>query len=204
VEPLTTEGVAMDNLAYKVEIDYEIHDGKPVAMSPRPLVNHNSVLLNISRVFGNYLKGKKCVPFSDGVDLYLTDKDRFIPDMMVVCNRDIIKKNGVYGAPDLVVEVLSTRTRKHDKGYKKDVYECCGVREYWIVEIESRTVEVYLLEDGRFQLDYIYTVIPDDELALMEEEERNAIRTQIKPSLYDELLIPVEEVFSNVFVWPVS
>jgi Uma2 family endonuclease len=193
-----------DNLAYKLEVDYELHDGRQVAMSPRPLVNHNTVLLNISTIFRNFLKGKPCVPFSDGVDLYMTDNDRFIPDVMIVCNRDIIKRNGVYGAPDLVVEVLSTRTRNHDRGYKKDVYERCGVREYWIVEIEARTVEVYLLVDGKYQLDYIYAVIPDFELDLMEEDERNAIRTQIKTSLYDDLLIPVEDVFSNVFVWPVE
>jgi Uma2 family endonuclease len=143
------------------------------------------------------------VPYTDGVDLYLTDKDRFIPDMMVVCNRDIIKRDGIYGAPDLVVEVLSFSTRNYDRGHKKDTYERCGVREYWIVDIESHSVEVYLLVDGKFRLDYTYIEIPDVDLKRMEPEERDAIRKEIRTSLYEDLLIPVEDVFSNVFVWTV-
>lgn len=65
---------------------------------------------------------------------------------MVVCNKDIIKKDGVHGVPDLIVEVISPSTAKKDKGYKKDLYETCGVKEYWLVDTDNRSIEVYLLK----------------------------------------------------------
>lgn len=77
-------------------------------MSPRPAVNHNRVITNISRIFSTYLRTKRCESFSDGIGVHLAEKNIMIPD--VVCNRDIIKSNGIYGAPDLVVEVLSPST----------------------------------------------------------------------------------------------
>ena len=96
-----------NNLAYQEESWDELIDGKLVAMSPRPSVNHHQVSLNIANIFSRYLKGKTCRPFGDGVDLYLTEKDRFIPDGMIVCDPRKIGRDGIYGAPDLVVEVLS-------------------------------------------------------------------------------------------------
>ena len=117
------------NLAYQDEIRDELIDGKLVAMSPRPVVNHNRIAFRIAHLFENYLEGRKCIALADGVDVHLTEKDIFVPDMMVVCEREKIKYDGVYGAPDLVVEVLSPSTAKRDKGYKKDVYEICVVRE---------------------------------------------------------------------------
>ncbi len=95
------------NLAYEMEYREELIDGKIVAMSPRPGWNHISIAANIYNLFANYLHGKKCTAIPDGCDLFLTKEDRFVPDMMVVCDRDKIKTDGVHGAPDLVVEVLS-------------------------------------------------------------------------------------------------
>lgn len=186
-----------DNLAraYQEETWEELIDGKVVAMSPRPRVNHNWVAENISFLFRTYLKGKKCVPLGDGYDLYLTDQDHFVPDFMVVCDRDKIQGNGVYGAPDLVVEVLSPRTETYDRKHKKAVYEKCGVKEYWLVSPEARSVEQHLLEDGRLVLNEVYAMEPDYMLAKMTEEERAAIPTQFKCSLFDELDIQLEDIF---------
>lgn len=92
------------NLAYQDELREELIGGKFVAMSPSPTFNHNRVASRIFRIFSNYLEGKQCLAIADGMDLFLTEEDRFIPDMMVVCDRDKIQWNGVHGAPDLVVE----------------------------------------------------------------------------------------------------
>ena len=73
----------MENLAYQDPVWEELIDGKVVAMSPRPSINHSIIATNIQNIFAYYLKGKKCIPFADGVDLYLSEKDRVIPDMMV-------------------------------------------------------------------------------------------------------------------------
>lgn len=183
------------NLAYQEEPWEELIDGKVVAMSPRPRFNHNHIASNIYFIFTRYLRGRKCTPVADGTDLYLTEKDRFVPDMMVVCDRDKIQENGVHGAPDLVVEVLSPRTAKNDRTYKKHVYETCGVKEYWLVSPAERWVEQYLLENGQLTLREVYAVHPDYMLAKMTEEERLAIPTRFKCSLFDDLDIELEDIF---------
>ena len=153
---------------------------------------------NINIIFSNYLKGKKCEFFPDGHDLFLTKKDRFVPDGMLVCNRDIIKRDGIHGTPNLVVEVLSPSTAKRDKGYKKDVYEKCGVSEYWIVSPESRTIDIYLLKDGKYYLDNVYVSFLDCDLERMTEEELASIPKSFKCSLFDDLDILIEDVFERV------
>ena len=187
------------NLAYQDCPAEELIGGKFVAMSPRPSVNHNHVSFNIARIFADYLKGKRCTPFADGVDLYLTDEDRFIPDMMVVCDPDKVKADGVYGAPDLVVEVLSPSTAQYDRGRKMKVYAQCGVREYWIVSPEARSVDVYLLEEGRFELRGSYSVYPDYMLIHMTEEEKAEMVTEFYCHLYDDLPIRLDDIFSDMF-----
>ena len=153
----------------------ELVGGKLVAMSPRPTFNHNRVAENIDFIFRTYLKGKKCTPFGDGYDLFLTDEDHFIPDFMVVCDRDKIKEKGVYGAPDLVVEVLSTGTARNDKWHKKNVYAASGVPEYWIVSPGDRFVEVYRIRDGGYALDNLYTHCSREEWEDLSPGERAAV-----------------------------
>lgn len=183
------------NLAYQEDIWDELINGQTVAMSPRPRFNHNHIAGNIYVIFRNYLHGRKCTPIADGTDLYLTDKDRFVPDFMVVCDRDKIQDDGVHGAPDLVAEVLSPRTESYDKKYKKAVYEKCGVKEYWLVSPEARSVEQHLLEDGRLVLNEVYAMEPDYMLKKMTEEERSALVTHFKCSLFDDLDIQLEDIF---------
>ena len=110
-----------DGLAHQEEIRDEMLNGKVVLMFPRATVNHNRALLNIARIFVNRLDGKPCEDFSDGTDVYLTEKDRVIPDVMIICKKEIIKRKGIFGVPDLIVEVLSPGTEKRDRGYKKDL-----------------------------------------------------------------------------------
>ena len=190
-----------DNLAHQYEYEEgyrsEMLDGAIVLMAPRPATNHNRVAGNIFYMFESYLRRKTCDAFPDGTDVYLTEKDRVVPDAVIVCDRDKIQQNGIHGAPDLVVEVLSPRTRKRDKGYKKDLYERCGVREYWIAEPESKSVEVYLLKEGRFVLDEVYEIFPD--YVVFEPGEREMCKDSIPVSLYEDFSIPLEEIFYNVF-----
>lgn len=187
-----------ETLAFQEPVREELHDGKIVLMSPRPSVNHNFVVSNIYAIFNQYLKGKPCVPFADGTDLYLTEKDRFVPDGMLVCDPDMIQSDGVHGTPSLVVEVLSPGTMKRDKSYKMQVYASCGVREYWLVNPTDKSVEQYLLEDGRYTLHDIYAVYPDYLLKKMTREERDAVVTAFRCSLFDDLVITLEDVFYRV------
>lgn len=187
------------NLAYQEERREELIGGKVVMMSPRPSFNHNQVSYNIATLFAVYLKGKKCTPIADGMDLYLDEDNRFVPDFMVVCDPDKIKPNGIHGAPDLVVEVLSPGTMRNDKTRKKTAYAKCGILEYWLVDPESKSVEVYRTDGTEFVLHDIYALHPDWELAQMTEEERAALETHFKCSLFDDLDISLEDIFYRTF-----
>ncbi len=187
------------NLAYQEEFWEELINGRVVAMSPRPVPYHNRIAENIDFIFRVYLKGKQCVPLGDGYDLFLTAKDHFIPDFMIICDRSKIKRNGVFGAPDLVVEVLSPSTAMRDRGYKKSAYEACGAAEYWIVDPENKSVEVYLLQDGKYVLDNLYILYPDYMLEKMTDEEKSALATKFKCHLYDDLIIDLNEIFETLF-----
>lgn len=189
------------NLAYQDDAwekrREELIDGEIVMMSPAA-TNHTFTASNIYYLFAHYLRGKKCTPIADGTTVYLTDKDHFVPDFMVVCDRDKIKRNGVHGTPDLVVEVLSPSTAKNDRSHKKDAYERSGVPEYWIVDLSNRSVEVYLLEDGRYKLDNIYILYPAEELEDMTDEEKTALVTEFKCHLYDDLIIRLDDIFYDL------
>ena len=186
-----------DNLAYELEFYDELIDGEIVMMSPRPATNHNQTAFNIAAIFKTFLKGKTCRVFPDGMDLYLTEKDRFVPDVMVICDRSKIKNDGVHGAPDLVVEVLSPTSIKRDRVYKKRIYEQCGVREYWLVDTVNQSVEVYLLKDKKFVLDEVYQVFPD--YVELSEKERAEYKSEVPVSLYEDFSIPLEDIFRNLF-----
>lgn len=185
-------------LAYQEEPWDELIDGNVIAMAPRPSFNHNRIASKIWHIFENYLEGKECTAIADGTDLYLTEKNRFVPDVMVVCDRNKIKWNGVHGTPDLVVEVLSPKTARYDRRHKKDMYEKCGVKEYWIVDPANRTIEQYLLQDGALLLEPVYVSYPDYMLESMTEKERSEVVTHFKCSLYDDLDISLDKIFSGL------
>lgn len=191
------------NLAYQDEfrqnIRQELIDGQVFMMSPRPAWNHNQVSFNIARLFANHLYGSKCVPIADGMDLFLTEKNHFVPDFMVVCDPDKIKADGVYGAPDLVVEVLSPSTAKNDRERKKAAYAQAGVKEYWIVSPNEKFVEVYRACQGEFSLHDLYTLRQDWELERMTEEERAEVVFQFQCSLFDDLTLSLEDIFYRTF-----
>jgi Uma2 family endonuclease len=169
-------------------------------MSPAASVYHNMVKRSICRIFDRYLMSKKskgCRLF-DEVDVYLTEEDNFQPDVMIVCNKDIIKPKGVFGAPDLVVEILSPSTASRDRGRKKDIYEKCGVKELWLVDINNRSIEVYLLIDGKYRLGNIYHSYEDNDIEDMTDDEKSAIIHEFKVSIFDDLIINVDDVFADL------
>ena len=176
----------------------EIIDGKVVMMSPAKL-NHVRVSRNIVRFFGNYLEGKTCEVFGDGALLYFSEENQFIPDAMIVCDPSKLKDDGVHGAPDLVVEVLSPSTAQNDKLRKKEIYGRYGVKEYWIVSTGDYSVEVYLPENGKLELKNIYTLDPVHVVKSPDEQEKIEFQaTEFRCSLFPDLPIPMEMIFQGV------
>ncbi len=188
----------MGNLAYAEDYDVEIINGREFMMSPRPAISHIRVAGNIYTIFANFLKGKKCEAFPDGTELHLDEENVFVPDAMIVCNPDIVQKQGIFGIPDLVVEVLSPSTAKNDIGEKKEVYEKHGVKEYWIVSPIARSIEVYLLREGKFHLDEVYHGYTDEEWADMKESERENAPQFLRVSIYEDFVVSIKDVFERL------
>lgn len=187
------------SLAYKEPPRFEKFNGTIIMMSPARM-EHVVVTGNIYAEFHRYLKGKKCIAFPDGL-VYVLEKGKneFVPDVSILCDRSKLSDNGkVNGAPDLVVEVYSRSTAKFDRYDKMIVYEKAGVREYWIANPYIKSVEVFLLVDGKFQLDDIYHYYTDEEL----QEKQNLpntsmenVRQEIRVSLYDDLIVSLKDIF---------
>lgn len=174
---------------------YELIDGRECAMSPAGTW-HNSIGMNLCRIIGNYLRGKRCKIFYE-TKVIFDENNHFIPDLIIVCDRNKIKVNAVQGAPDLVIEILSFSTRKKDIGVKKDTYEKFGVKEYWLVSPRERTVTVYRLQGGKFVLHGVCGAPSDEELEGLTDKEKEEFSLSLKVSLYDDLTVNMREVFED-------
>ena len=147
-----------DALAWDEQDRIELIDGYPVMMAP-PTRAHQEAVMELSAQLHAYLKGKKCkvYPAPFAVRLFEQDGDRpedvdtmVEPDISVVCDPSKLDDIGCKGAPDLVLEILSPSTTRHDRFTKFNLYQRAGVREYWIVDPVNRTAAVYTLEEGAY------------------------------------------------------
>lgn len=154
-----------DCLTWGVDERIEIVDGEAVMMAP-PTTAHQLISGEMFRQLANYLEGKKCraIPAPFAVRLFEKDGDSpedvdtmVEPDISIVCDSSRLDKHGCKGAPDMVVEILSPSTQRHDRLVKLGLYQRARVREYWIVNPEDQTVQVMLLDDGGvLQLHEVY------------------------------------------------
>ena len=116
-----------------------------------PNVIHQSIagyIYSVLLSFAGKHKGT-CRPLISPLDVQL-DKDNktmLQPDVLVVCDSSKIKTDRIYGAPDLVIEVLSPSTRRKDMLVKMSKYSNAGVREYWMIDPDKKAVVQYNLEN---------------------------------------------------------
>lgn len=185
-----------DRLAYN---SYEIIEGEKF-MSPSPSRRHVYIMGNIYVRLYLYLDDKNIGRvFPDHMDIHLPDGNVVMPDVSVVFDQNAFKQGStVYGVPDFVAEVLSISSRRRDTVTKKEIYEKNGVKEYWIVNPWEKSVLVHHLREGKLELDEIYNFYPEDELNDLTEEEKVAVKTEIKLSIFDDFTISVEEIFHNI------
>lgn len=178
---------------------YEIIGGEKI-MSPAPTLDHSNIIFKLSYVIGGYLmEHKSGYVFTDNVDVHLSDGSLYKPDLCVVLksNEKILAgRKAIFGAPDMVVEVLSYSTRKKDLTIKKDTYEAHGVREYWIIDPWAKIIDVYLLRDGKYFLSGEYMLPDEKDLEFMTDAERAEVKSEVPVSIVDGLTIPLEFVFS--------
>ena len=135
---------------------YELLNGEIVRRSS-PNTPHQRACASLFLQLGMYNLQKKVGEFFFApYDVYLDENNAGIqPDILFVSherNFVIRENNGIVGAPDLIIEILSKGTTNKDRGIKKDIYEQFAVREYWIVDPQNRSIEVYRMEENRYRL----------------------------------------------------
>src|SRR5699024_8910535 len=144
-----------------LEVYESLPEGTPVQliknkliMSPSPLDIHQKILgLIFNRLFTFVEKHElgevRVAPY----DVHLDEQNIYQPDILFIAKENLhkIKENGLYGAPDLVIEILSPGTTEYDKKDKKEVYEHYGVKEYWIVDPKSKIADGLVWKEGKFE-----------------------------------------------------
>ena len=131
----------------------ELWEGELI-MTPAPAPKHQEVVARLARALSDHIAERDLgrVYFAP-VDVVLTQRRVVQPDILYISNaKRAIIQDRIRGAPDLVVEVVSQGTWRRDHVDKKALYEQFGVLEYWIVDPEAMTIEVFGLARKSFGL----------------------------------------------------
>jgi len=126
---------------------HELIDGVHYVMSS-PVVRHQRVVRRLGLSIGNYVDATGCGEmFFVAVDVVLSPYDVVVPDLVFVSTERIhlLQERNIPGPPDLAAEVLSPSTRHKDRVLKRRRFERERVREYWILDAEKNTIQVYRL-----------------------------------------------------------
>lgn len=133
----------------------ELIDGQ-IYYQAAPSRIHQEILSNLHAVIYNYIKskGEKCrvYPSPFAVKLRKKKKDIVEPDISVICDREKLTDKGCEGAPDWIIEIVSPGNSSHDYIRKLNLYNCAGVREYWIINPDNQEILVYLLNEKQFDI----------------------------------------------------
>ena len=125
---------------------HEIIDGEHY-VTPSPNVRHQRLVKRLMFEIERYLKANPRMGevFPSPLDVVLSPWDVVAPDLLLVAGDQsaIMTEKNIQGPPALVVEVLSKSTRKRDAQTKRRLFERTGVREYWLVDPELDTVQVF-------------------------------------------------------------
>ncbi|MBR4153487.1 MAG: Uma2 family endonuclease [Selenomonadaceae bacterium] len=184
--------------------DYEVIGGEKF-MAPSPGWGHVNVTANLVTIINSYARINKLgVATADNFDVHFPDGSLFKPDFVFVSAEKAksffkSKDSTLHGVPDMVAEIFSKSTMKRDVSIKKDTYERNGVREYWIIDPYNENVQVYLLRDGKYELDNVYFNYSDDELLRLPEDERAKIEMEIPVTVLDDFKVKIRNIFGWYF-----
>ena len=132
---------------------YQLINGELI-MTPAPTPYHQRVSRKIEFLLIQYVENNNLGEvFDSPIDVYFSEEDVFQPDIIFISKErfNIIGEKKIEGAPDLIIEILSPATAYY-LGRKYEVYEKNGVKEYWIVHPERKSIEIYQNQEGQFKL----------------------------------------------------
>jgi Uma2 family endonuclease len=134
---------------------YEIIDGD-LLMAPAPDTWHQDWLGGLYHIIDSHVRKNNLGRiFIAPVDLVLDMHNTVQPDLIFIssANAGIIQRRGIFGVPDLLVELVSPSSVRRDRYEKKELYARFGVKEYWIGDPANKALEILTLEKGAYQLD---------------------------------------------------
>jgi len=176
----------------KVYYKYEILNGKTIYLMPaRPA--HVNVVSNIHFIFNLYFRDNDmdCKAYPDGMTLYIDKNNKPVPDVMIICDKTKITDKVYEGVPEIVVEVLSDSTAKNDRTDKMNVYAKVGIKEYWLIDPEKKSVELYVLNDSKYELIDIYYENIDD----VDEAEGIVLKDRFYTYTFKDFEIVLKDIF---------
>ena len=148
-----------DYLTWDEGLRVELLDGEPVMM-PSPSRRHQRVGGELFVQLHAFLRDKTCEVYQAPFDVRLFakkgDRPRDVytvvqPDILVVCDPEKLDDAGCKGVPDFIAELLSPSTRAYDRKRKFQMYRQAGVREYWIIDPVDKTLETFVLVEGKYE-----------------------------------------------------
>ena len=133
---------------------YEISDGELIPMQPpSPGPDHQDEALELAIIMRDFVRSKKLGKvYIAPLDVVFDEANTAQLDVMFIskANAGIVQKRGIFGAPDLVVEILSPGSIRRDRYEKQTLYARFGVKEYWLLDHANQSLEVLALHDGAY------------------------------------------------------
>ncbi|MDC3412231.1 Uma2 family endonuclease [Aquibacillus sp. 3ASR75-11] len=138
-------------------VRYELSNGKLEAMTTAPHPIHQLISQEMAVLLKKSCK-QEYITFTAPVDVILSNTEVRQPDLIMVHrNRiEMITHRGIEGTPDLIAEVLSPSSIKRDRVSKQTTYAKYAIPEYWIIDPIHQSLEQYVLEGKRYNLQEVY------------------------------------------------
>ena len=175
-----------DSLKFPYDVGAERMDGEMICPE-KPTTGHQVLVSQLILQFGRFIEetGKNDLVFPSPFRVYPDSNEKTVlqPDISVVCHRERLGRDGLMGAPDLVMEITSSVTRKRDLGRKMCRYLEAGVREYWVLDSKTRNVLVYCFEQDELPAVYSFK----EEIPVSIYEGRLRICMRKAAAVLDEL-----------------
>lgn len=159
---------------------YQLIGGRLI-LTPSPTTYHQMISARLEFALMDFVKEHTLgIVLHAPIDVYFNQTETYQPDIIFISQdrMNIIEPKRINGAPDLVVEILSPATAYYDLRHKFRVYERYGVKEYWIVDPEESSIEVFIREGEKLSL-----------------SQRLEERGQVTSSLLQGLTVSLESIF---------